>query len=209
MFVSCKDTPIKDLYKILIGSIVPRPIAWVSSTGQSGINNLAPFSFFNCFGVDPPMIGFAPAFKSIKNSDGDIIRVPKDTLRNIMETQEFVVNIVSRSVAEKMNQTSAEYPAAISEFEGAGLTAAPSQMVRPPRVAESPINLECKLIQVIQHGNNNLVLGEILAIHLSDDVVTPELHIKEEALQAVGRMEGDWYTTTVDRFRLPRPGTTS
>src|ERR1700722_394735 len=116
MFVNCSETNINDLYKILIGAIVPRPIAWVSSTGQSGINNLAPFSFFNCFGVDPPIIGFAPAFKSIKNSDGDIIRLPKDTLRNIIETKEFVVNIVSRNVAEKMNQTSADYPATISEF---------------------------------------------------------------------------------------------
>jgi flavin reductase (DIM6/NTAB) family NADH-FMN oxidoreductase RutF len=206
MFVNCNEININDLYKILIGSVVPRPIAWVSSTGQSGVNNLAPFSFFNCFGVDPPMIGFAPAFKTSKNSDGEIIRVPKDTLRNIIETQEFVVNIVSRSVAEQMNQTSAEYPATISEFERAGLTATPSRLVQPPRVAESLVNFECKLIQLIQHGNNNLVLGEVLGINLSDDVVTPDFHIKEEVLQAVGRMEGDWYATTVDRFQLPRPG---
>jgi flavin reductase (DIM6/NTAB) family NADH-FMN oxidoreductase RutF len=152
------------------------------------------------------MIGFSPAFKSIKNAEGDIIRLPKDTLRNIIETKEFVVNIVSRSIAEKMNQTSADYPATISEFEGAGLTAMPSQLVQPPRVAESLVNLECKLIQIIHHGNNNLVLGEIVAIHLCDDVVTPSFHIKEEVLQAVGRMEGNWYTTTTDRFEMPRPG---
>jgi flavin reductase (DIM6/NTAB) family NADH-FMN oxidoreductase RutF len=206
MFVNCSETNIKDLYKILIGAIVPRPIAWVSSRGQSGINNLAPFSFFNCFGVDPPMVGFSPAFKSIKNSDGEIIKLPKDTLRNITETKEFVVNIVSRNIAEKMNQTSADYPATISEFEGAGLTAVPSQLVRPPRVAESLVNLECKLIQVVHHGNNNLVLGEVVAIHLSDDVVTSSFHIKEDVLQAVGRMEGNWYTTTTDRFEMPRPG---
>lgn len=205
MFVNCKETKVKDLYKILIGAIVPRPIAWVSSTGRSGLNNLAPFSFFNCFGVDPPMLGFAPAFKSIKTSAGEIVRVPKDTLRNISETEEFVVNIVSRSVAEKMNQTSAEYPADISEFEGAGLTAVPSKLVRPPRVAESLVNLECKLIQVIKHGNNNLVLGEIMAIHLADEVVTPDFHINERILQAVGRMEGNWYATTTDRFELARP----
>jgi len=206
MFVICKETSVKDLYKILIGSIVPRPIAWVSSTGSTGINNLAPFSFFNCFGVDPPMVGFAPAFKSITQSEGATIRVPKDTLRNILETKEFVVNIVSRDVAEKMNQTSAEYPATVSEFERAGLTAAPSQVVQPPRVAEAKVNLECILLQVIQHGNNNLVLGEIVAIHAADDVITEDFHIKEDVLQAIGRMEGNWYSTTEDRFELSRPG---
>ncbi len=206
MFVNCKDTPTKDLYKILIGAIVPRPIAWVSTLGSNGLTNLAPFSFFNCFGVDPPMVGFAPAFKSIKKDGDKVIRVPKDTLRNVADTEEFVVNLVSRSLAEKMNQSSAEYPSDVSEFEKVGATPTASVKVKPPRVAESLINLECKLIQIIEHGNNNLVLGEILGIHLADNVVTEQGHINNDVLQAIGRMAGGWYTTTTDgNFELIRP----
>jgi flavin reductase (DIM6/NTAB) family NADH-FMN oxidoreductase RutF len=194
------------LYKILIGSVVPRPIAWVSTVNASGLTNLAPFSFFNCFGVDPPMVGFAPGFKRIiKDENGGITKIPKDTLRNVQETSEFVVNIVSRSVAEKMNQTSAEFDAKTSEFDAVGLTAVKSELVKPPRVAESMVSFECKLIQVMQYGNNNLVLGEILAIHLDDKVVTAGGHIEPEVLQAVGRMAGSTYCTTADRFDLARP----
>ncbi len=152
------------------------------------------------------MVGFSPAFKSITRSGDDIIRVPKDTLRNIVDTQEFVINLVSQSLAEKMNQSSAEYSAEVSEFEKIGVTPTSSVKVKPPRVGESLVNLECKLIQLIQHGNNNLVLGEILGIHLADNVVTEDFHINNDVLQAVGRMAGNWYTTTTDgNFELIRP----
>jgi flavin reductase (DIM6/NTAB) family NADH-FMN oxidoreductase RutF len=206
MFVNCKETTTQDLYKILIGSIVPRPIAWVSTVGSNGLNNLAPFSFFNCFGVDPPMVGFAPAFKSITRDGDELIRVPKDTLRNIIDTKEFVVNLVSRKLTEQMNKSSAEYPPDVSEFEKVGVTPAPSLKVKPPRVAESLVNLECTLIQIIQHGNNNLVLGEIVGIHLDENVITEKHHINNDVLQAVGRMSGSCYTTTTDGlFEMIRP----
>jgi len=206
MFVNCKDTPTQDLYKILIGSIIPRPIAWVSTVGVTGINNLAPFSFFNCFGVDPPMVGFAPAYKSITKHGDQIIREPKDTLRNILETEEFVINLVSRNLAEQMNQSCAEYPPDVSEFEKVGLTPSSSERIKAPRITEAYVNFECKLIQYIQHGNNNLVLGEIICMHLNDRVVDNRGHIKSEVLQAVGRMAGNWYTTTTDgNFELRRP----
>lgn len=206
MFIDCKKAATQDLYKILIGSIIPRPIAWVSTCGVNGINNLAPFSFFNCFGVDPPMVGFTPAYKSIAQENGQVIREPKDTLRNVLDTKEFVVNIVSRNLAEQMNQSSAEYPKDVSEFDAVGLTPASSTLIKAPRVAEAYINLECTLIQYIQHGNNNLVLGEIICMHIDDQVIDNRGHIKSDVLQAVGRMAGGWYTTTTDgSFELKRP----
>ena len=206
MFVDCAGTSRQDLYKILIGSIIPRPIAWVSTIGITGVNNLAPFSFFNCFGVDPPMIGFAPAYKSITKQGDEIIREPKDTLRNVLETNEFVVNLVSRNLAEQMNQSCAEYPPDVSEFDKVGLTPASSERIKAPRIAEAYINFECKLIQYVQHGNNNLVLGEIICMHIDDRVIDNRGHINNDVLQAVGRMAGNWYTTTTDgNFELRRP----
>lgn len=206
MFVDCNQTSTQDLYKLLIGSIVPRPIAWVSTVSLNGINNLAPFSFFNCFGVAPPMVGFSPAYKSITRNGGEIIREPKDTLRNILDTQEFVVNIVSKNLSEQMNDSSAEFPKEISEFDKVGLTPASSTMIKAPRVGEAPVNFECKLIEHIQHGNNNLVLGEIVCIHMDDRIIDDRGHIKSDVLQAVGRMAGNWYTTTTDgNFALKRP----
>ncbi|CAN5200151.1 flavin reductase family protein [soil metagenome] len=206
MFVNCNDTPTQDLYKILIGSIIPRPIAWVSTVGANGVYNLAPFSFFNCFGVDPPMVGFAPGYKSI-TKQGDVqIREPKDTMRNVIDTKEFVVNLVSKNLSEQMNQSSADYPNDVSEFDKVGLTPAPSQTIQAPRVLEAYINLECKLIELLQHGNNNLVLGEIICMHIDECVIDNQGHIKAEVLQAVGRMAGNRYTTTTDgNFELTRP----
>lgn len=206
MIIDCKETSKQDLYKILIGSIIPRPIAWVSTVGVNGVQNLAPFSFFNCFGVDPPMIGFSPAYKTIVKDGDTVTREPKDTLRNIVDNKEFVVNIVSKNLSEQMNQSSAEYAKDVSEFDKIGLTPAPSEMIKAPRVAEAPVNLECRLIQYIQHGNNNLVLGEIVCMHLDDRIVDSRGHIKSDVLQAVGRMAGNWYTTTTDgNFELKRP----
>jgi flavin reductase (DIM6/NTAB) family NADH-FMN oxidoreductase RutF len=205
VFIKCKEKSRDDLYKILIGSIVPRPIAWVSTINSGGLTNLAPFSFFNCFGADPPMVGFAPGFKRIIEDENGITKIPKDTLRNVQEIGEFVVNIVSRDVAEKMNKTSAEFDAKTSEFDAVGLTAVKSELVMPPRVKESMINFECKLIQVVQYGNNNLVLGEILAMHLNDQVISKSGHIEPAVLKAVGRMAGSLYCTTDDRFEMARP----
>lgn len=206
MFIDCKQASLLDIYKILSGSIIPRPIAWVSTRDASGLYNLAPFSFFNLFGVDPPIVAFAPGYKNILGNGDAAIREPKDTLRNIIDTKEFVVNLVSRELGEKMNQTSGEYPHKTTEFDQVSLTAAASVFVAAPRVAESPVSLECKLIQIFQHGNNNLVIGEIVGINPESSVIDERSHIDTNALQAIGRMAGDWYTTTTDgNFELARP----
>lgn len=194
------------MYKILIGSIVPRPIAWVSTVGANGVSNIAPFSFFNCFGVDPPMVGFAPAYKSIAERDGTLVREPKDTLRNILDSGDFVVNIVSMQLAALMNASSAEYSPQESEFDQLGIESAGCVLVKPPRAASALVSFECQLIEYIQHGNNNLVLGEILCMHIDDSVIDEKGHIRSQVLQAVGRMAGNWYTSTNDgNFVLKRP----
>jgi flavin reductase (DIM6/NTAB) family NADH-FMN oxidoreductase RutF len=206
MFIDCKKSNLVEIYKVLSGSIIPRPIAWVSTRDTNGLYNLAPFSFFNLFGVDPPTIAFAPGYKNIMGNGGGATRVPKDTLRNIIDTQEFVVNLVSRELAGKMNQTSGEYPHGTSEFVEVGLTAVSSQFVSAPSVAGSPVSMECKLVQIVQHGNNNIVIGEIVGINVQDSVMDERGHINGNALQAIGRIAGDWYTTTTDgNFEMARP----
>ncbi|HEY9677753.1 MAG TPA: flavin reductase family protein [Drouetiella sp.] len=206
MFINCKEAAPQDLYKILIGSVVPRPIAWVSTIGKNGVTNLAPFSFFNCFGIDPPILAFAPGYKSISKQGSEVVREMKDTLRNIVDTNEFVINVVSAELGEQMNQCAAEYPPEVSEFGKVGVTAGKSTFVQAPRVVESPVNFECKLLQLIQHGNNNMVLGEIVAMHVDERVIGERGHIKNEELRAIGRMAGNWYTDTQNgNFELIRP----
>lgn len=191
---------VTELYRILTGSVLPRPIAWVSSIAKDGARNLAPFSFFNVASVKPPVLGFSPLI--------DEVRHAKDTLVNIRATGEFVVNIVSHSLAEKMNQTSAAYPADIDEFASVGLTAVPSASVRPPGVAESPVRFECRLRQLVSFGSaayaGTLVLGDICRIY-----VQPELYIDgkidSDRLDAIGRLAGNFYATTRDRFAIARP----
>jgi len=208
MIIEPQNTAPQEIYKILIGSIMPRPIAWVSSISADGKLNLAPFSFFTVASYNPPVVCFSPGYAKTQKVGDHLEVVPKDTLRNARETKEFVVNIVSHKLVEQMNQTSGEYPPGESEFEVAGLTAVPSQMVRPPRVGESLVNFECKLRQIIEFGNQpmagNLVLGDIVCIHI-DDKVYKDGHIDVDVLQPVGRMGGFWYSTVKDRFELPRP----
>jgi flavin reductase (DIM6/NTAB) family NADH-FMN oxidoreductase RutF len=206
MFVDASTASTDVLYKILIGSVVPRPIAWVSTLSSGGVANLAPFSFFNVVSSNPPMLAFSVG---LKWDAADAARgIPKDTLLNVRDNGEFVVNIVSRGVAELMNQTSAEYPANVSEFDAVGLTRIPSQMVRPPRVGESLIQMECRLHQIIEFGTNpgagNLVIGEILCFHI-DDSVYRNGHIAIDVLQPVGRLAGSSYINSSDRFELARP----
>jgi flavin reductase (DIM6/NTAB) family NADH-FMN oxidoreductase RutF len=208
MILDPKETPPYEIYKVLIGSVLPRPIAWVSTVSGEGKLNLAPFSFFTVASASPPVVCFSPAYAKTVQVGDRLEVVPKDTLRNVRETKEFVVNIVSHSLVEKMNQTSGDYPPGESEFEAAGLTAVPSHMVRPPRVGESLINMECKLRQIVEFGNQpmagNLVLGDIVCIHL-DDKVYKEGRVDVDVLEPVGRMGGFWYSTVKDRFELPRP----
>ncbi|MBI3637634.1 MAG: flavin reductase family protein, partial [Candidatus Rokubacteria bacterium] len=156
------------IYKLLIGCVVPRPIAWVSSIDAQGVRNLAPFSFFMGITGAPPTIAFA----SSPRRDGSGAVTRKDTLRNVQAMGEFVVNVVDDDRAEAMNLTSGEYAPEVDEFAVAGLTAAPSVKVKAPRLAEAPINMECRVVQIVPVGNgpSHLVIGEIVHFHLRDDV---------------------------------------
>lgn len=205
--VNPRDVSPKEFYKILIGSVLPRPIAWVSTVSKEGIDNLAPFSFFTVASANPPVLCFAPAIKS-EIVGSKTAGAPKDTLVNVKETGEFVVNVVSRHLVEPMNQTSFDYDSDISEFDEAGLTREPSLLVKPKRVAESYINFECKLYKLIEIGTEplggTLVMGEILLAHLSDKVFK-DGKIDVEVLDPIGRLGGLWYSGVKDRFELARP----
>src|SRR6202045_1516966 len=152
MIVSPSDLSSNELYALLLNSVAPRPIAWVSTISTAGQHNLAPFSFFNAVCVDPPMLAFATGLRRAQPPEA-VHGVAKDTLRNIRETKEFVVNVVTYELREAMNLTSGEYDAAVNEFELAKLTPQPSKIVRPPQVAESPINFECKTYRIIDFGS--------------------------------------------------------
>jgi flavin reductase (DIM6/NTAB) family NADH-FMN oxidoreductase RutF len=190
-----------DVYKLMIGSIVPRPIALVSTRSEDGRWNLAPFSFFTGVSANPPIICFCP------------IRRPgpeprKDTLRNISRTREFVVNVVSEEIGEKMNITAGEYPPEVDEFEVAGLTPIASDLVKPARVAESHVQMECVLYLALElsalPGGGNLVLGEVVRFHIADHLVD-NFRIDPDKLGAIGRMGGNSYARTRDRFDMIRP----
>ena len=190
-----------DIYKLMVGSILPRPIAFVSTVDLDGIRNLAPFSFFSAVCSSPPTLLFCPA---VRSSTGTM----KDTLRNIAATGEFVVNIVSEDIVEQMNQTAAEVPPEVDEFELSGLTPLSSEVVKAPRVAESPVQMECKLRQIItisdQPGGGNIVIGEVVRFHVREDIVN-DYRVDPNKLDAVGRMGGPTYSRTRDHFDLERP----
>lgn len=200
MFIDCEKTAPKQIYEILVNAVVPRPIAWVSTRGKNGVSNLAPFSFFNVFSANPPVLGFSPGLK--RAADGKAVL--KDTLQNVLDTEEFVVNIVSGPFAEKMVKTSANFSADVSEFDAVGLSAADSLYVTPPRVLESPINLECKLFKIVEIGSSNLVLGRIVCIHIDNSVIT-DGQIDVLKLQPVARLGGEWYSIADDPFVIERP----
>lgn len=185
----------------MVGAIVPRPIAFVSTTSAEGVRNLAPFSFFTGICANPPVICFAP---TIRGTDG----TRKDTLRNIEAVPEFVVSVVSEEFAEKMNLCSAEVPPEVDEFELSGLTPVASDLVKPPRVAESHISMECRLVQIVEVSakplGGSLVIGEVLRFHVDDGLIE-NYKIDPEKLHAIGRMGGATYTRTTDRFDLERP----
>jgi flavin reductase (DIM6/NTAB) family NADH-FMN oxidoreductase RutF len=198
-----------ELYGTLLNVVAPRPIAWVSSLSASGVANLAPFSFFNVVCVKPPLLGFSPGMRAPKKEiAGKSAGEHKDTLRNIRETGEFVVNVVTFELAEAMNLTSGEYDASIDEFEVAKLGAAPSKVVRPRRVAQSPVSFECKVHQILEFNpepeGGSLVIGQIVSIHL-DDRHLKEGRLDRNSLDLIGRMGGIQYTRTKERFDMVRP----
>jgi flavin reductase (DIM6/NTAB) family NADH-FMN oxidoreductase RutF len=202
MIIDPATTAPRDIYRHMISCITPRPIAWVSTISPRGIHNLAPFSFFNGIGANPPTVLFCP----VNRRDGS----KKDTLLNVEATGEFVINIVPFSLAVPMNESSDEIPYEVSEFETAKLTPAPSTKIKPPRVKESPIHLECVLHQVVNVGQGalgaNIVIGRIVWMDISDAVLGPDQQIDPAKLDTIGRMGGSLYSRTTDRFDLPRPG---
>lgn len=189
-------------YQHIIHAIVPRPIAWVSTISKEGVTNVAPFSYFTGVGSRPPTLLFCPANKR----DGQ----PKDTLRNIQDVGDFVVNIVSFDAAEQMNASAAELPSAESEFDANGLTPIPGTHVSSPRVAESKIHFECTLRQILNIGEGpggaNVVIGDVVHVHIEDSVLGAKELADPDLLDAVGRMGGTTYCRTSQRFDLPRPG---
>jgi flavin reductase (DIM6/NTAB) family NADH-FMN oxidoreductase RutF len=192
--------PAQDIYKLLIGLIVPRPIAFVSTVNAAGARNLAPFSFFTCASADPPVIAFCPM---VRGAEGQ-----KDTLRNIRETGEFVVNIVSEEIAEPMNLASGEYAPDVDEFAVSGLTPVPSDFVGAPRVKEARAAMECKLFQMVEVSQRRLggtmVLGEVIRFHV-EDALADHFRVDPAGLKAIGRMGGTAYCRTRDRFDMERP----
>jgi flavin reductase (DIM6/NTAB) family NADH-FMN oxidoreductase RutF len=194
----------KDVYKLLTGIVVPRPIALVSTVDRAGVANLAPFSFFNAVGSNPPALLFCPVVRAASRERDR----RKDTLRNVEETKEFVVNIISDALASAANITAAEVPPDVDEFQLSGLTPIASDAVRPPRVAESPAQMECKLLQVFytshEPGGGVIVLGEIVRFHLREEIFD-NFRVDPAGLDAVGRMAGNTWVRTRDRVELARP----
>ena len=207
MYVQASDLPHNELYGLILNTVAPRPIAWVSTLSASGQPNLAPFSFFNAVCIDPPLLAFAPGHRQPKQPDshhGD----PKDTLRNVRETKEFTINVVTYALAEAMNVTSGDYDATVNEFELAKVTPLPSNLVRPPRVAESPVSFECRLHRILDFSpaptSSSLVIGQVVSIHI-DDAHLNNGKLDRNSLDLIGRMGGIQYTRTVERFELARP----
>lgn len=188
-----------DAYKILAGLVTPRPIALVTTRDSAGNVNAAPFSFFNVLGSDPPIVAFAPGDRAPE--------VPKDTARNIRDNHEFVVNLVDEAIAGRMVQCAASLEYGESELQHAGLTPAASIRVRPPRIAEAPVSLECREWGTLQIGGNRLVIGMVGIVHVRDGILDPQrLHVQRDAYRVIGRMHGaDGYTRTTDFFTIDRP----
>lgn len=201
MYLDTREISQREAYKLLIGSVVPRPIGWVSTVSASDIGNLAPYSFFMAATGNPPTVVVSTGLRDGK---------PKDTLQNVLEVPEFVLNLVSEDVGDAMNATSEEFPSDVDELVAAGLTPLPSSRVRPMRVAEAPINMECKVVQTVPVGDPVtgavLIIGEIVAWHVRDDLFDAEkFRIRMDQLRAVGRMAGDGYTRTNEQFEMIRP----
>ena len=193
--------PWQDAYKLLIGSVLPRPIAFVSTKNTEGVANVAPFSFFTAICADPMLICFAPM---IRGTDGD----KKDTLKNIESTKEFIINIVSEEICEQVNQAATDFAYGVDEFEMVGLTKIDGTTVNVPRVKESLVGLECELFELLHFGENkgagSLVIGKVVNVHVHDDLYENG-KINTEKLNPVGRLAGHSYTKAItDTFAIER-----
>ncbi len=198
------ELDIRSNYHLMISGIVPRPIAFVSSISKNGAVNLAPYSFFNGFGANPPIVGFSPALSGRTGK-------PKDTLLNIQDTKEFTISIANSSMVGQVSLSSCEYERSIDEFDITGLTKKDSDLVAPPYVSESAFVMECKLHDIIYLGNKpasgNLILGEIVMFHVSEEILDPNGIIDPILLDAISRMGGSWYSKSKDglfEFKKPR-----
>lgn len=199
-----KEIPVGILHSYLLGAITPRPIAFASTINLQGNVNLSPFSFFNCFGVDPPLLIFSPARRVRDNTT-------KHTYENVREVAEVVINIVTYSMVQQTSLASTEYPKGVNEFVKAGFTEVPSLKVKPPRVGESPVSLECKVLQIIstsqKPGAGNLVVCEVLLIHINEEVLGTDGKIDPFKLDVVARLGSDYYSRVQGDsiFRVPKP----
>src|ERR1035437_2020703 len=195
----------RQIYKLMTGMIVPRPVALVSTMDKQGVANLAPFSFFCGVGSVPPTVLFCPALRPGASAGA---AEPKDTRRSVEETGEFVINVVSEAIAAAATPSAAEAPPQVEEFVLSGLTPIASEAVRPPRVAESPAQMECKLLQIIYTGHapgsGVIVLGEVVRFHVRAELVE-DFRVDPAGLDAVGRMAGNTWVRTRDRIELVRP----
>lgn len=202
--INPKEVSVAEFHQWLLGAVTPRPIAFTSTVDKEGNINLSPFSFFNCFGANPPLLIFSPARSGRKNTT-------KHTYENVLEVPEVVINIVTHSMVQQASLASAEYPKGVNEFKKAGFTEVPSVMVKPPRVGESPVSMECKVIQVIQTGNmgaaGNLVICQVLLMHINEKVLDENRGIDPFKLDVVARLGRDWYCRVQGNaiFKVPRP----
>jgi flavin reductase (DIM6/NTAB) family NADH-FMN oxidoreductase RutF len=199
-----KQLTVPKLHGLLLGAVSPRPIAFASTVDREGNVNLSPFSFFNCFGSNPPLLIFSPARRGRDNT-------VKHTYENVHEVGEVVINVVTYAMVQQANLASAEYPKGVNEFVKAGFTEVSSLKVRPPRVKESPVSMECKVLQVIrtgdQGGAGNLVICEVVMMHIQDDVLDVDGRIDPYKLDAVARLGSDWYCRVQGDaiFKVPKP----
>jgi flavin reductase (DIM6/NTAB) family NADH-FMN oxidoreductase RutF len=202
--INPKDVSTPLMHSYMLSAIAPRPIAFASTIDKAGNVNLSPFSFFNAFGSHPPLVVFSPARRVRDNST-------KHTLENVLEVPETTINVVNYAMVQQASVASSEYPKGVNEFVKAGFTEERSVMVRPPRVKESPVQMECKVVDVIKTGNEggaaNLIVCHILLMHISEDVLTPDKKIDQNKIDLVARMGFDWYCRASGNalFEVPKP----
>lgn len=207
MTIDPQNIHVRELYGMLVGAVAPRPISFASTVSGNGIPNLAPFSFFNVFGANPPIAVFSPTRSGRTNET-------KNTLDNVYEVDEAVINVVTYPMVQQMNLASAEYAKDVNEFEKAGFTPEPSELVRPARVKESPVQMECKVNQVVETGTEgtaaNLIIAEIKLMHVADSVLGDDGKIDPNKIQLVGRMGGSYYSRAFGEalFQVAKPSST-
>jgi len=190
-----------EVYKILSGSVIPRPIGWVSTISENGVPNLAPFSFFNVVGEDPPHVMFSTVRPGNSN---------KDTLNNVLTTKQFVVNMATEDLAEAVNNSSATLPPDVNEFDYAGVTQAPCSKVKAPRVLESPISFECELVHHYsledhKHGGATIMIGRVVMFHIDESVMLDNYKINPEIYRPIARLAGSNYAKLGEIFSIKRP----